>query len=98
MRTTIGSAVRRDGHGLFLTIAALALGLLCPAAADASPPISAALMGGVVGQAQYGTDQGTAGLGRRRGTAAQGARGEGEGREGSRTFARSARRSTRASW
>jgi hypothetical protein len=58
MRTTIGSTVRRDGRGRFLTIAALASGLISPAVANASPPIAASLMGGVVGQAQYGTVKG----------------------------------------
>jgi hypothetical protein len=58
MRKTIGSAVRRDGHGPLVTIAALAIALLAPAAADAAPPVAATLAGGLIGQAQFGTIKG----------------------------------------
>ena len=58
MWTTFRSAVQRDGRGPFLAIAALAIGLVWPAGSNASPPLSATLMGGVLGQSQYGTVKG----------------------------------------
>jgi len=59
MWTTIGSTIRRDGRGRFLTIVVLALGLISPAVAEGSPPIAATLTGGVVGQSsQFGTVKG----------------------------------------
>jgi hypothetical protein len=58
MRTTIGSVIRRDRRGLLLTITAVAIGFVWPGEASAAPSFTASLMGGVIGQAQYGTVKG----------------------------------------